>query len=877
MTAPGRRLYRVLLRLLPRAFHQRHAEEIEDALAAESANGVHRGVLSRGRFWFAAMIDLFAGALAEWTHNLYRDGMQDMRYAGRALRRAPGFTFLAAGALALGMGANTAVFTLVNEVALRPLPVHEPQQLVNILVDQPGGNSFLGFSYPEYLDYRDRNRVLDGVAATTGTFLTVGEGGPAATGQLVSENYFDVLGIEPLRGRAFTHEEVRTAAPVAVVNHGFWQRQAGGSEGFVGSTLLLDGIPFTVIGVMPEGFSGIFIGFPSDISVPVTLMEQLRPGAELMSRQEQSLELFGRLQRGVTVAAADLALDALAADIESDFPAVNRDRRVHVYPLTGIDHSLQAGVTSFMAILLVLSSLVLLTACLNVGGLLLARGEYRRQEMAIRTAIGASRGRIVRQLVTETMALFAFGSVAALLLAVLVNSLLTRFVDSLPIPLGFDLHIDWRVLAFAGAVTLVTAVATGLLPALRTSQSRPGLGSGQRQTADSQKLRSVFLVAQVAVSLILLMSAGLFLRAVQAGQRLDPGFELDGLVAAGFGLPVDEYDGNAARAFYEQVIDGMRAADPTARVSASSMPPIGVAHSAFPIAIPGYDPPPGQTGVGVDTNAVTAGYFETVGIPLLEGRTFERHDEDAARGMDGRQLAVINREMAERFWPGRSPVGRVIMDGDTEIEILGVLENTRHVIQDSSPSPLMYFLAAQRPAHRMLVLARTSSELGALNEALQAQVSRLDDSLAPASFQPADNAISFFLLPQRAAGRLVGALGLLALLLAAAGVSGIVSFAVGCRRRGLGIRVALGGEPRRQVALVMRGSLLLVGLGIGVGALGVAALAPLLRSFLFEVRTFDMSVVVMATGTMLLAALIAAYVPARRVLKLDAIEVLRSD
>ena len=245
--------------------------------------------------------------------------------------------------------------------------------------------------------------------------------------------------------------------------------------------------------------------------------------------------------------------------------------------------------------------------------------------------------------------------------------------------------------------------------------------------------------------------------------------------------------------------------------------------------------------------------------------------------MGGRRVAVINREMAEHFWPSQSPVGRIVFDGDTEIHILGVVENTRHVIQDSSPSPLMYLLAAQRPAYRMVVLARSSSELGPLNDALQAEVARLDSSLPPVNFQPADEAISFFLLPQRAAGRLVGIMGLLALLLAVAGVYGMVSYAVGCRRRELGIRVALGGEPRGQVALVMRGGLLLVGLGIGVGALGVAAIAPLLRTFLFEVQTFDVPVVLIATGAMLLAALVAAYVPARRVLKLDAIEVLRSD
>ena len=899
-------VYQRLLRLLPRSFRERHAAAIEEMLRVESAaRGRGTGAWARARFWTGAILDLLAGILVERSAGVVRDGLQDIRYAGRALRRSPAFTAMAVIALAMGMGANTAVFTLVSEVALSPLPVHEPDRLVSIVVDQPGGDSFAGFSYAEYVDYRDRNTVLDGLTATSGILLTMGEGGPDAIGLLVSEDYFEVLGIDAALGRQASAEEVRTGAQVAVVSDGYWQRRAGGASDLIGSTRIFGGIPLNIIGILPPGFSGTFIGFPSEVFVPVTLMDRLRPGARLASPREQSLEMFARLRPDVTPEAADDALNAIAAEIERNDPSIHRDRRVHVYPLTGIDQPLQAGVSGFVLISLLLSSLVLLTACLNVGGLLLARASYRNQEMSIRAAIGASRGRIVRQLTTETVALFGLGFLAALFVAHQVNALLRRLIDSLWLPLGFELKMDWQVISFAAAMALSTALATGVVSALQASPSRHGGGGGQRRSSESRKIRSAILVLQVAVSLVLLMSAGLFLRAVDAGERMEAGFDMESLTTAAFGLPVDQYSEADAFAFYRGVVERMRDADPTARVSISELPPIGVTHSPAPIVVPGHEPPPGQAGVVVDAVAVGADYIETVGIPVLEGRAFERRDEVAtqpkppAQGISPAQrmsptspaqptsptqrmspaqrVAVVNRAMAERLWPDQPAVGRTILEGSSEIRIVGVVENTRHVVQDPEPSPLMYLLAAQRPRHRMVVVIRSASTLGALNRALQAVVADLDDSLPPPRVQPADEAIQFFLLPQRAAGRLIGGLGLIALLLAIAGVYGVVSYAVGCRRRELGIRAALGGQPQQQVRLVMRGGLVLVIAGTVLGLIGVAAIAPLLRILLLDVRTFDPLVLMAATGSILGAALLASYLPARRAARIDPMITIRTD
>ena len=867
-------MYRGALRCMPRSFRAQHAGEIERTLA-EGGNGT-----GGARFGWGAALDLAGGLLAEWGRAVRRfsltDVGRDARVAVRGLRGAPGFTLLAVTALALGVGANASVFSLVNEIVLQPLPVREPERLVNIYLDQPGANSFTGFSWPEYRDYRAAPGDLEGLAALSGIGLRFGEAGAETrvSAALVSDNYFEVLGVEAARGRLFTPQEVSSAASVAVVSHGFWQRRAGGRGGIVGATVRFNDEPFTVIGVAPAGFSGTFIGFPAEAWVPVTLMERLRPGVQLEDRAEQPLELLARLPAGGTVAAADASLDTVAAELENAHPVLYRERRVKVFPLTGIDQSMYDGVVGFVALLLALSGLVLLAACLNVGGMLLARGSYRAREMAVRAALGAPRWRLVRQVLVEAVTLFALGTAAAVLVAVPLNGALRRFIEAVAAPVAFELQLDLRVLAFTLVVGLATAVLTALSPALRASSAMPSgaLRAGAGQSVTSHRLRSAFLVGQVALSLVLLVTAGLFVRAAQRGAQLDTGFDVEALSTAFVGLPGERYDEAAAVDLFERLAERLELSPLVEAASFSALPPIDVARNVMTARVPGFVDEDGDDGRVVDVNAVGAEYFAAIGLPLREGRAFERADQE---GMQ--RVAVVNRTAAETFWPQRAVSGRTVLLDGAELQVIGVVEDSRTVIQDATPTPLVYLPAGQQPGRSMTVVLRSRAAPGELTRLVRTELAALDATLSPPQVAPLGDIIELSLLPQRLAGRFAGGLGGLALALSVCGVYGIVAYAVGCRRRELGIRVALGGEPSGLVALVMRSGMGLVGLGVALGVVGLAAVTPLLRGFLLDVSPFDPLALGGAAALMLAGAALASWLPARRAARIDPAIVLKGE
>lgn len=872
-TGGWQRVYALLLRCMPHSFRERHAAEIEQTLT-EGGNGV-RGA----RRGFGATIDLLWGLLAEWGRALYRFAVRDLgrdaRIGLRGLRRAPGFTALAVAALALGMGANASVFSLVNEIVLRPLPVRQPDRLVNIYLDQPGANSFTGFSWPEYLDYRQAGVGVDSVAALSGIGLRYGEPGSEARvgAAMVSDNYFEVLGVEADRGRLFTAPEADAAAAVAVVSNGFWQRRLGGRP-VVGTEVRFNDIVFTVVGVLPRGFTGTFIGFPTEVWIPATLMERMRPGSDLEARSEQPLEMFGRLPAGRTAAAADAALDAFAAELEESFPVLYRERRVKLYAMTGIDQSMYDGVVGFVGVLLALSGLVLVTACLNVGGMLLARGSHRAHEMSLRAAIGAPRSRLVRQVLVEAVALFSLGTAAAIVIALQLNGLLRSFIEALPVPIGFDLRLDGRVLAFTLAVGLSTALLTALSPALRVSGSSPAaaLRAGSRQTGGAQGARRAFLVVQVAMSLILLVCAGLFVRAAQRGARIDTGFDVEGLTTTAIGLPTERYDAPGARQFFAQLARRVEASPQVSAASYSTLPPIDVARSVMTARVPGFVDDDGDDERAVDVNAVGRRYFSTIDLPLVAGRPFEAGDEEGMR-----RVAIVNRTAAEIFWSGRPAIGRSLIVDGIGMDVVGVVENSRTVIQDATPTPLVYIPAGQQPARRMTLVARSSDDLAALNRLVRAEVARLDASLPPPTSAPLVAIIELSMLPQRLAGRFAAGLGLLALGLVVCGVYGIVSYTVGWRRRELGIRIALGARPTGMVTLVMRGGLGLLLLGLATGAAGIAALTPLLRGFLLDVSPFDP--IAFGGAALLLTGItaFASWLPARGAARVDPAIALRNE
>ena len=639
--------YRALLRMRPPGFRARHRAAIDEALAA--AWNESETAYPAWRFWLRATLDLLTGLLPAWISTVRRsipmrrsdrhgdearsmDGwLQDVRYGVRGLVRAPALTLLCTAAIGLGMGANTAVFTLVNEILLRPLPVREPAGLVDVHLDQPGANSFLGFSFPEYEDYRSRRGSLEGLVAHSGIGLRLGDAadGDRVRGQLNSADYFEVLGVAPARGRTFTARESETegGGNVAVVSHGFWQRRFAGADDLIGSDIELNGIDFTVVGILPAGFTGRFLGFPSEVWLPLAMMDRLRPGTELRSRGEQALEMFGRMRAEDSIAAVSDELNAIAAQLERDHPDINRSRRVTLSVFSGLDESLVSPVMGFLGILLVLSALVLLAACLNVGNLLLARGHTRRAEIATRVAVGATPTRVVRQILTETLLLFTLGTGAAVLVALQVNGLLGAFIESLPAGLGFSMTLDARVLAMTLAVALTTALATGLSPAVNAIRGGQAavLRASRSGDASSARLRQIFVVGQVAVSVVLLITAGLFLRAFERGQQLDPGFPTSGLSMASVGLPAEGYSDDEARVFFQELAAGLAAEPDITGVGLTANAPLGVARSPMAMTVPGQEPPPGRDTFFLDVHVVSPSYFDAVGaahpaaLELLQG------------------------------------------------------------------------------------------------------------------------------------------------------------------------------------------------------------------------------------------------------------------
>lgn len=885
--------YRALLHLLPPGFRARHRAAIDEALA--SAWDEAGAAAPPWRFWLRASFDLLTGVLPAWMSTLRRgfptrrshrhadeadamDGwLQDIRYGARGLRRAPALTLLCTVAIGLGMGANTAVFTLVNEILLRPLPVHEPTRLVDVHLDQPGANSFLGFSFPEYDDYRSRQGLLQGLVAHSGIGLRFGDriNGEQISGQLNSADYFEVLGVVPARGRVFTAREAETdgGGNVAIVSHGFWQRRFAGSADLIGSDIELDGIDFTVVGILPAGFTGRFIGFPSEVWLPLAMMDRLRPGTELRSRSEQGLEMFGRLGDDTTIAAVGDELNAIAAQLERDHPDMNRNRRVTVSAFSGLDESLVSPVMGFLGILLTLSALVLLAACLNVGNLLLARGHGRRAEIATRVALGATPTRVVRQILTETLLLFGLGVGAAVLVALQVNGLLGAFIASLPVGLGFSMTLDSRVLAITASVALITALATGLSPALKAIRGEQGtaMRASRGGAANTARLRQMFVVGQVAVSVVLLITAGLFLRAFERGQQLDPGFRTAGLSMATVGLPPESYSAAEASVFFQNLVIGLNAEPDIASVGFTANAPLGVARSPMAINVPGRQPPQGQDAFFVDAHVVSPDYFEAVGIAVEQG-TALRSVDDA----NGAPVAVVNARMAAQFWP-RGAVGQQLTIAGEEIEIIGVVSDTRHVIQNVGIDPLLYLPFAQRPGGRMSLVIRGDGEPAALQRLVTDHVARADATLRAPTLRPLSQLIEFFLLPQRLASRVAGALGALGFLLAVAGIYGIVSYTLGQRRREIGIRMALGGRPADVRSLMLKFGLRLVIAGSAAGLVVSALLGPLLRDFLVGVTPTDPLTLLTVVVSLTAAALVAAYLPARRAAAIDPATTLRYD
>jgi predicted permease len=814
---------------------------------------------------------------------------QDVRYAARMLMKNPGFTLVAVISLALGIGANTTIFSIVNGLLLRPLPgIVKPQQLVDVHATD-SRTSYHTFSYPDYAYFRDQNKSFDGLFAFGATAISFNAGAQPerAFGMLVSGNYFDVLGVHPAQGRFFALEEDRTldTHPVAVVSYELWQRRFAADTSLIGKTVALNGHTFTIIGIAPEGFRGTWVGLTPDVWVPLMMQREARPGGDQLGRNTRWLQLGGRLKEGVTLDQAQSEMSAFAVQLAREFPESNRNQGVDVRRASGVPGEVRGALLGFMGLLMGLVGLVLLIACANVAGLFLARASARHKEMAIRAAMGASRARIVRQLLTESVLLFLLGGALGVFVAFWATDLLQAFKPPAEVPLTFDFGVDLRVLGFTLFVSLVTGIAFGLAPALASSKpdvihALKGDASGNKSVTRTSRARNLFVIAQVAVSLVLLVAAGLFLRSLQNASQIDIGFHPEAVQLVTFDLTTQGYDKTKGQEFYRQLVERTAAVPGVEATSLARMIPLNGNNRMEGINVAGFEPPEGRGSFQVDVNTVGAGYFETVEIPIVRGRGFTETDREGAP-----PVCVVNETMARRFFPGADSsgaIGKLISFGETsgnqhaQTEIVGVVKDGKYGTLGEDARPYIYKPFAQNYSGEMTLHLRVNTTNAAnVLAAVRREAETLDRDVPLLNIMPMSKAVGFSLIPLRLAASVVGALGALGLLLAAIGIYGVVNYWVTNRTREIGIRMALGAQESDVLRLVMRQGMMLALVGVLAGLVIAFALSRLLVSLLYGVSAIDFltfAAVSLLLGTI---ALLACYIPARRATKVDPMIALR--
>ena len=908
-TSFSERLYAALLWCYPGEFRRRFGPDMRELFRdrhhAERSRADARGI---ARLWLRVIPDLLStasrervSALHEWLairtvpkapqaaapssgDSMLETLLYDLRYTGRMLRKSPTFTVVAMLVIALGSGAVTTIFSAASALLLRPIPgVVRPGRLVDIARTDPhGGRSYLSTSYPFYTHVRDESRTFKGVAAWTFLQLTVSTGAQGTTtfANLVSANYFTVLGVQPARGRFFTADEDRTpgAHAVIVLSDGFWRRRFGGDPGIVGRSILVNSTPYTVIGVAPPKFSGVFPVVQTDAWVPLMMAGQLgRDRDALTSAGSGWLTLFGRLNDGVSIAQAraDLASITTAhlAEEPQDFTTFSG---IAMSRLTGFPADASGPIFGFVALLLAISALVLVIASVNVAGMLLARATARRREMAVRIALGASRGRLVRQLLTESIVLFLGGAIGGLLIALWSTRLFGRIQLPAEVPLSADLSPDYRVLAFSLGTALLTGLIFGLAPALQATQSDPSTalrsdtaGSGARRS----RIRNGLVVGQMAMSLLLLMSAGLFLRALDRGQRIPIGFETSHVATAPIDVSTSGYSDARARLFYDALKRRLLMTPGVAAVSFSRWAPLTGSSAGTRIIINGYVPQPNESPRGeIDVNfgIVAPDYFTVLRMQRLRGRAFLPTDDATAP-----HVAVVNEAFARKYWPGSDPIGRVVQYDSVATTIVGVARDAKYSSLNEPLRPYIYIPIAQHFQASTFLFVRTTGDVTALGPIIRDAIRSIDPLLPAPAVVTMDAATSVVLLPQRVAAAVTGVMGVLGLILAMVGLYGVVAYTVSQRTREIGLRMALGADRGNVLRLILRDGMRLVIIGVGIGMLLAFGATRVMASFLFGVSPLDPLVFAVIPLGLGAVALVASYLPARKAAATDPLEALR--
>ena len=815
---------------------------------------------------------------------MIRNLWHDLRYAVRILLKAPAFTLIAVLSLALGIGANAAIFSLVNAILLRPLAVMEPERLISVFPTDKSGEA-QAFSYPNYVDFRDRNDVFTGLFVTRFAPMSLSRenANERIWGYLVSGNYFDVLGTSAAQGRTFLAEEdqMELSHPVAVLSHGCWQRRFGGDPALVGKDVTLNNHRFRVVGIMPEGFTGTEVAYTPELWVPVMMQEWIEPSNSWLDRRStQNIFATGRLKPGVTLAQAEASLNNLARRLGEEYPDTNEGQSVTLTPPGLIHPMLRTPLISFTWALMALVGLVLLIACTNLANLLLARASERRKEVAIRLALGASRSRLVRQLLTESILLSVLGGAVGFLLAIWMIDLAVGFKPPVDFPLSIDLGVDGRVLGFSLLASLITGIIFGIVPALQSTKPElvPALKDATAQAGSSRsRLRSTLVVAQIALSLVLLIAAGLVVRALQQVQTMSPGFDSENGLIMSVDVGLQGYDETKGAQFYQQLVERVRSLPGVRSASLASSVPLSINYNSTDVYVEGQAPVRGANVPSAMTASVGTNYFETMRTPLIEGRGFGDGD-----GQDAPRVIVVNETFARRFFPGANPsesaIGkRVRFGGEQFWQIVGVARDGKYFSIGEAPRMFVYSPLLQDYATSATLIVRTSSNPERMISTIRDEVRKLDPNLPVFGVKTLTEHMGVSLFPARVAATLLGGFGLLALTLAGIGIYGVMAYAVTQRTREIGIRVALGARPTDVLRLCMRHGVLLSVIGVLIGLVATFALTRLMASLLYGVSPTDAVTFISISLLLTAVALLASYLPARRATKVDPMIALRHE
>lgn len=817
----------------------------------------------------------------EWnTVGFFDNLVRDLRYALRMLRRSPGFSALAILCLTLGIGANAAAFSWIEGTLFRPYPaVAHPDQLLVLSGTVRGGDDYAPLSWPDFVDLRRNCTLIDSFIAEkiTGATLAIGNRAEGAVGSMVSTNYFDALGVHPILGRGFSPEEEtgRNAHPVTVISYWMWKQRYHSDPEIIGKQQVLNQVPYTIVGVAPENFYGTFVGYAWQFWVPVSMQEKFETtGYQLEDRSARWIEGFVRLKPGVSRAQAQQEISAAASRLEADFPATNRGRGIQLLALWESPFNSSKVLLPTLGVTLAVVFLVLLIACANVSNLLLVRAFARRHEMTVRMAVGARRSRLLRQLITEGLILALWGAAAGLAAAYWCRNLLVLIIPFRSAPLYLPGSIDWRVLALSVGISLFSTMLFALAPALQASKVDLATSLKSESTSvvggsGRAGLRSVMVLVQVSLSFVLLAGAGLVFKSLRAVRNTSPGFSTQGVLLTGVNLLGAGYDAQRARNFQDQLMESVQAIQGIESAAYARIAPFSYReYSSDKISVDGYQAAPDEQ-LETQYNEVGPGYFRTLGIPLVSGREFLPSDDQNAD-----LVAVVNESLAARYWHGQDPLGKRLGVGDKTMRVVGVARNAKYRNMLEDPKPFFYVPLRQNGSTLVILNLRTHQDPGVVATAVARELHRLDPGISASEVITIEEQMERQTSAQQVAVVLLGVFGGLALLLAAIGLYGVVSYAVSQSTRELALRMALGARASDVLRLVMTRGMVLTAAGLALGLVASLGLSGLIGSLLYKVKPWDPGSFALAFVIMAVVAGAASFLPALRAAQTDPVSAL---